>query len=140
MGVELSQGPGNEPTKVPPPKAPPKLVTPELLARRFGTEGSRRDDAARMTVHTGFCGLLVIGARDRMISGFDDGYDFMGYLEERGWHALASKGNWPYVVYLTYQPREPYAVASYCECDFTLYVYDDAAAAIAHIKTLPEQA
>jgi hypothetical protein len=87
-------------------------------------------------VAKGFCGYNGCNVSDPLVSGFDDGYAFMGALGARGWYALAAKGDWPYVVYLSYRPREPYAIAEYCEADLTVWKFPDGVAAQAFYKTL----
>lgn len=128
-------------------KPAPEPVTPEQLAKAFttnvpeglvGQTGAERDDAKRCTIYRGFCGYSG-GRGDSLETGFDDGYDFMGYLEGHGWQALAAKGDWPYVVYVAYKAREPYAIASYVECDFTLWIFDDGQAAQAFYRELPDE-
>ena len=89
------------------------------------------------TVARGQCGY-VGGRGDSMVDGFDDGYDFMGYLGDRGWAALHEKGDWPYVVYLAYAPREPYAIVEYCEADLTVWTFDSGEAAQAFYRTLKD--
>jgi hypothetical protein len=111
---------------------PKRFVTPTQLIGRFCDEslsgdlvawaGTRQEDG--MTVSKGFCGFMG-GRGDGLVTGFDDGYSFMGYLGERGWSALAAKGDWPYVVYLAFVPKTPYAIAGYCEGDLTVWQFPD---------------
>lgn len=104
-------------------------VTPEQLIERFcGREaaglranyGTKTQDG--IITGRGFCGLLG-GHGDRLKTGFEDGYDFLGYLDERGWSALPGKGNWPYVVYMQWLHGEKPAIAEYCECDLTVWIF-----------------
>lgn len=105
-------------------EAPAPPVTPDELIARFATSQQRREEQ-QLTIHRGFCGLTVIGSRDPMVSGFDDGYDFMGFLTERGWRHLPAKGDWPYVVYLRWGGDDDrHVLIEYCECDFTAWVCD----------------
>jgi hypothetical protein len=81
----------------------------------------------------GFCGWTGQGSL-----GYDDGYYFMGDLEERGWRAIASRGDWPYVVYCWWAKDGEYAVCEYCEADFSIWVFNDIEKARAFVKTLRE--
>lgn len=111
------------------------LVTPERLIARFcdGTETRIKGGARRK----GFCGYSG-GRGDSLLTGFDDGYEFMGYLEARGWRAIAEKGDWPYVVYLYWPARDgtSAAICEYCEADFTIWTFDTPGGAQAFYKTL----
>jgi hypothetical protein len=125
----------------------PDPVTPEQLAERFGhaaaelvgdRRGHYRDDEFRFDRWRGFCGYMG-GRGDSLIVGFDDGYSFMGYLEERGWRAIPSKGDWPYLVYLYWPGTDASpkpAIVEYCEADFSLWVFDDRDAMKALARTL----
>ena len=120
-------------------------VTPEQLIKRFcapslsgdlvAAAGTTREDGA--TVSRGHCGYIG-GRGDSMVVGFDDGYSFMGYLGDRGWTALHEKGDWPYVVYLAYAPREPYAIVEYCEADLTVWTFETGEDAQAFYKSLKD--
>lgn len=118
-------------------------VTPAELIGRFCNEQARglvadpgskvgEDGTETARGHCGYCG----GRGDSIVTGFDDGYDFMGYLSDRGWKPIAAKGDWPYVVYMTYDPREPYAIAEYCEGDLTVWTFANVETARAHLRGL----
>lgn len=89
-----------------------------------GAAVAHRDEAG-LTMYRGHCGYSG-GRGDRLATGFDDGYDFMGYLTEHGWRALSSKGNWPYVVWLRWPALdgEPETMIEYCEADLTVHQFD----------------
>jgi hypothetical protein len=91
-----------------------------------------------VTKSEGFCGYIG-GSGDELVTGFDDGYTFMGYLQERGWRALHGKGNWPYVVVLRYV-AEPgrHVLARYIEADFTVWIADTPEALRAGHAALPD--
>jgi hypothetical protein len=116
-------------------QSPGTPVTPEQLAARFCTmaaaQGLRADpgtstDAKGTVISRGFCGYTGESSDDFLVSGFDDGYDFMGNLEASGWRALASKGDWPYVVYMRWPARADTreAIAEYCEGDLTVWQFE----------------
>ena len=123
-------------------------LTPAMLIERFCGErlGSWRasagaDERKHSTLHTGFCSYLGRNAYGPGVDGYDDGYDMMGSLQEGGWRVMAEYGDWPYVVYLWWAALESdprYAVASYCEGDFSIEVFDSAAAAKLAVRALPE--
>lgn len=98
-----------------------------------------RSDAKSLTRYRGFCGYMG-GRGDMMVTGFDDGYTFMGYLGERGWRDLPRKGDWPYVVYLRWPARddEPETIIEYCEADLTVWQFDNHDAAVAFYNTIKE--
>ncbi|MBS0592009.1 MAG: hypothetical protein JSR84_00920 [Proteobacteria bacterium] len=107
---------------------PPQKVTPDQLIEAFcgdraaglvADPGESESDGIRTA--RGHCGYMG-GRGDGLAVGFDDGYDFMGYLEERGWRALAAKGDWPYVVYMLTEHGAGYAIAEYCERDLVVTV------------------
>jgi hypothetical protein len=120
-------------------------VTPEQLIERFCDPSLPGDLVAEAgtsegpdgTVSRGHCGY-VGGRGDAMVVGFDDGYDFMGYLGERGWEPLPAKGDWPYVVYLAHKARAPYAIAEYCEADLTIWTFKTGEDAQAFYKSLKD--
>lgn len=104
----------------------PDRVTPDELVAAFCGEAANGMVADRGTSETdgiktnrGWCGFRG-GRGEGLAVGFDDGYDFLGYLGDRGWTALPGKGDWPYVVYLVTRVGETYAIASYCETDLTV--------------------
>jgi hypothetical protein len=120
-------------------------LPPEKLIERFCGDEARglradpgvvtKDDGTR--VGTGWCGFNGTRSDDPLVAGFDDGYDFMGALQDRGWNALASKGDWPLVVYLQWRAvAGEYALVEYCEADITVWVFPNAEAMTAHHKTL----
>lgn len=101
-------------------------LTPAQLVKRFCDEslggdlvawaGTRRE-GDKTTSH-GFAGF---DGRQ----GYDDGYDFMGDLMERGWRALPDKGDWPLVVYIAYVRKGgPFAIAEYCEGDLSVWEFE----------------
>lgn len=73
----------------------------------------------------GFCGYNGRRDSNRLLTGFDDGYDWMEFLGERGWAALPAKGEWPYLVYMQFRPKESeeVAIAEYCEGDLTIWMF-----------------
>jgi hypothetical protein len=86
--------------------------------------------------HAGFCSFNGKGSYGAGVDGFDDGYDCMGHLEESGWRAIGEYGNWPYVMYFWWAPRDELegpdarpCIAHYCEGDFAVEVFDSIAAA-----------
>ncbi|MBJ7469703.1 MAG: hypothetical protein JHD16_00295 [Solirubrobacteraceae bacterium] len=85
----------------------------------------RRDDTIAADIDDGFCGYSG-GRGDELVTGFDDGYAFMGYLADRGWRSLPSLGDWPYVVYLVRRgsDREQPALVRYVEADLTVWRFD----------------
>ena len=104
----------------------PDRVTPAQLVVAFCGERADGMTADRGTsekdgvkTSRGWCGLRG-GRGESLAVGFDDGYDFLGYLGDRGWTPLPAKGDWPYVVYLATRVNETYAIASYCETDLTV--------------------
>ena len=122
-----------------------ETVTPERLIARFCDASLSGDLVAEAgtadqpygTVSRGHCGYIG-GRGDSIAVGFDDGYDFMGYLGERGWSPLPAKGDWPYVVYLAYKARAPYAIAEYCEADLTVWTFKTGEDAQAFYKSLSD--
>jgi hypothetical protein len=112
------------------------VVTPEQLIASFGRETARNDEKG-YTVHKGFCGYSG-GGGDLLETGFDDGYFFMGYLEDHGWRGIAEKGDWPYIVYLRWSHDGVEAIASYVEGDFKCWVFDNFAAAKALYDSLED--
>jgi hypothetical protein len=122
-----------------------QLVTPGQLIERFCNPSLSGDLVAEAgttetpdgAVSRGHCGYIG-GRGDSMAVGFDDGYDFMGYLSDRGWGPLPAKGDWPYVVYLAYKPREPYAIVEYCEADLTVWRFKTGKEAQAFYKSLKD--
>jgi hypothetical protein len=106
----------------------PEKVTPERLIKAFCGENTagrmpdpgetEKDGVKTARGHSGYIG----GRGDSLAVGFDDGYDFMGYLSEGGWKPLDEKGDWPYVVYMLTKHDESYAVAEYCEGDLVVTV------------------
>lgn len=129
------------------PQAP---ITAAQLVKRFcsgadaeylGRPASsrRRDDDARADIAEGFCGY-VGGHGDNLITGYDDGYTFMGHLSAHGWRPLADLGDWPYVVYLfrNGQNDERPTLARYLEADLTVWEFDDLQAAKAFIAQVAD--
>jgi hypothetical protein len=122
-----------------------ELVTPEQLIERFCDPSLSGDLVAEAgtaerphgTVSRRHCGYAG-GRGDSIVVGFDDGYDSIGYLGDRGWEPLPAKGDWPYVVYLAYKPREPYAIAEYCEADLTVWTFTTGEAAHAFYRSLKD--
>jgi hypothetical protein len=104
-------------------------VIPEDLISRFcddRAEGLRADPGttvdAGTTINRGWCGYIG-GRGESMAVGFDDGYDFLGFLGDHGWKPLSAKGNWPYVVYLATRDEDHWVVAGYCEADLTVWQF-----------------
>jgi hypothetical protein len=121
------------------------IVTPEQLVARFcgdvaeglvAAPGVTTDESGA-TIARGHCGYIG-GRGDSMVVGFDDGYDWMGYLGERGWRDLAAKGDWPYLVYMAYVKGDTYAIAEYCEGDLTVWTFPTAIAATAFYRGLKD--
>lgn len=125
---------------------PPEKVTPDQLVEAFcgqSAAGLAADPGVTETdgVKTarGWCGYRG-GRGDSLKVGFDDGYDFMGYLSERGWLPLPAKGDWPYVVYMLTKQEGSYAVAEYCEADLVVTMLptkEQAAAFYAGLREAP---
>lgn len=124
-------------------------VTPGQLIEAFcsdrdhgyvGATASERVEEDGTRISRGFCGYNGRrDTKDSLLTGFDTGYDLMGYLEERGWRALSSKGDWPYVIYLRWAGTEEKpggAIVEYCEADFTVWEFATATAAHALYATL----
>lgn len=119
-------------------------LPPERLAEAFcdrasdGIWSGSAQKAPRGKTYQGFCGFN--GSRGgSLTTGFDDGYDFMGYLQDHGWRPMPGKGDWPYVVVLLW-PAERRAIAQYCEADLTLWVFEapeDAKALYAELRDAP---
>jgi hypothetical protein len=90
-------------------------------------------------VGSGRCGFNGLRSDVGLISGFEDGYDFMGQLNEHGWRDLPSRGDWPYVVYMLWlKQAEPPALCCYCEADFNCWVFEDTEKLKRFVATLPE--
>jgi hypothetical protein len=66
------------------------------------------------TEYAGFAGYPIA----------DDGYDWMGIMEDAGWEAIAQMGNWPLVVVVA--NRSELAMACRVEGDVTLGIAKDA--------------
>lgn len=127
-----------------PDRQTPKPVEPSQLVAAFC-----RDDAAGLVskpgteeangikTSRGWCGFRG-GDGDSLKVGFDDGYDLMGYLGDRGWRALPAKGDWPYVVYMARVTGEVYAIAEYCEADLTVWEFPSEASLRAFYSTLKD--
>jgi hypothetical protein len=120
-----------------------KPVTPEDLIRRFcdgraaglaADPGTTETDGVK--VSRGWCGYIG-GRGDSMVVGFDEGYDFLGYLTARGWKALHEKGDWPYVVYLYSRCSEKRTIIGYCEGDLTIRTFDNSDQAREFYDSLP---
>ena len=99
-------------------KPKPVRVTPANLIGRFCTDRGVTKNGDKIAI--GHCGYMG-GRGDGMAVGFDDGYDFMGYLDERGWKSLPEFGDWPYVVWLVWAREGELALAQYCEGDLTVW-------------------
>lgn len=119
--------------------APPatQRIRPGTLIRRFCRPV--RPTPRHHATAQGFCGYTG-GRGDSLLTGFDDGYDFLGYMEEHGWRALPSYGDWPYVVYLAWRDTGAgiTAITEYCEADLTVWLFQTHAAARAFLRTLRE--
>jgi hypothetical protein len=114
----------------------PRTVTPEQLAARFSTAAGAQElradpgtstNAEGVVISRGFCGYNGERSDDSFVSGFDDGYDFLGNLQAVGWRSLAGKGDWPYVVYVRWPARgeTKEAIAEYCEGDLTVWQFEN---------------
>lgn len=115
---------------------PQEPVPPQRLIDGF-CEGSR-EERDGMTVHRGFCGYRG-GQGASLVVGFDDGYDFLGYLKDHGWRALTGKGDWPLVVYMLWASKdEGLAIAEYCEASLTIWVFDSPEQAKRHYASLDD--
>lgn len=115
------ESPGSAPEIAPP--AGPLPLSVELAVRTWALEPAalRRagQPGAPLELYTG--SQYAVGPY-----GHDDGYGFMGFIEERfGLRAAAGYGAWPYMVYAF--AREPGSgralVLSYTEGDIMLAVY-----------------
>jgi hypothetical protein len=89
----------------------PALVADPGVAEQDGVKSAR-----------GWCGYRGIRGDIPLLVGFDDGYEFMGYLSERGWLPLPAKGDWPYLVYMLTEHEGSFAIAEYCEADLGVTV------------------
>ncbi len=115
-----------------PGQAKGRLRPAELVTRFCGEEarGLRSDPGtvqeSGYKVNRGWCGFNGTRSDDPLISGFDDGYEFMGALAERGWRELPAKGDWPLVVYMAWVDpvSAKRALAEYCEADLTVWEFD----------------
>lgn len=98
-----------------------------------------RSDAKGYTRFKGFCGYGG-GRGDMLVTGFDDGYSFMGYLGERGWRSLHAKGDWPYVVWMRWpgSDGEPETLIEYCEADLGVWQFDNHEAAVKFYNSIKE--
>lgn len=128
---------GDKPKRVPPSALIARFCNQAAAAGLTTAHGPRRESASNMNVSHGFCGFLG-GKGDSMVTGFDEGYSFMGYLEEHGWRVLPAKGDWPYVIYMRWMPvpanlgdvvvtalpGEPETLIEYCEADLTVWQFD----------------
>lgn len=114
---------------VPAPVEPAKLVKAFCGDAAGNVPDSGTTEVEGVKTSRGWCGFRG-GQGDSLEVGFDDGYDFMGYLQEHGWKALPAKGDWPFVVYVARISGETYAIAEYCETDLTVWQF----ASEAHMK------
>lgn len=105
-------------------------LTPEALCERFCGSPDSELPAGMTMRRRGFCGWTGQGSL-----GYDDGYYFMEDLTTRGWRPLASKGDWPYVVYMIYPGERP-TIAEYCEADLSVWSFASVADAKAFVGTL----
>jgi hypothetical protein len=121
---------------------PKEPLPPAKLIERFGgltpddphlgTGTARRTADCQFKVHhAGYCG-------SGHPQGYDDGYDFMGDLCARGWRDMASKGDWPFVVYVWWNKDGDYAVAEYCEQDLNVWTFRSVEQARAFVRTLKD--
>ena len=121
-------------------------ITPEQLIEAFCGEraaglvadpGITGADGRRTA--RGWCGYRG-GRGEGLAVGFDDGYDFLGRLSDRGWRPLPEKGDWPYVVYLLATFDGGHAVAEYCEADLTVTILptkDELASFLGELRDTP---
>jgi hypothetical protein len=113
----------------------PTTVTPAQLVERF-CDPTRRTVEEGVVIDRGFCGFD--GSR-----GFDDGYDFMGYLDGRtGWRCLSEVGDWPHHFFATRHPsgdEARWTIIEYCEADLVVRRFDSQQRARAFYDTLPRQ-
>jgi hypothetical protein len=128
-----------------------KPVTPAELVERFCTAeaaqglvadpGTRTNDQG-IIVSSGFCGYNGVRSDDSFVSGFDDGYDFMGNLEAAGWRPLTGKGDWPLAVYMRWRATTDTkgAIAEYVEGDLTVWQFENHEQAKRFYTTLRNQA
>lgn len=91
-----------------------------------GPAVAKRNEGRGFTQYHGFCGYSGGRGDDPMVTGFDDGYTFMGHLGEHGWRDLPAKGDWPYVVWMRWPASddEPETLAEYCEADLSVWQFD----------------
>jgi hypothetical protein len=71
--------------------------------------------------------------------GYEEGYGFMEALGDGGWRIMPEYGDWPYVIYMWWAPRESDnrpCIAHYCEGDFGIEAFDSVASARAASKDL----
>jgi hypothetical protein len=128
-------------------EAPPEQVDPAKLIERFCGDEARglaadpgtTERADGVKVSRGWCGYSGNGSHDPIEAGFDEGYDFMGTLRERGWKEMSAKGDWPYVVYMQWLGRPgEFVIAEYCEADLTIWVFPSAESMRTHYEGLKD--
>jgi hypothetical protein len=112
------------------------VLPPAGLIERFALAPTEASDGSPEGTRTwrGFCGF---DGR----SGFDDGYAFMADLLDRGWRPLPAKGDWPYLVYVTWvevlgPDLKTYAIAEYCEGDLVVWLFPSRDAAKTYYASL----
>lgn len=121
------------------PDAPEsEFVTPERLVSCFCNAALRPvADHPGASRARGFCGFN--GSRGGPLeTGFDDGYDYLGYLDEHGWRALDDVGNWPYDVWVFWPARDgqPATLAQYLEGDLTVWQFESYDGVKAFLRSL----
>lgn len=126
-------------TPVPPSALIARFCGDAAAAGMTHAHGLRRDDKHNAMKARGFCGFMG-GRGDSLVTGFDDGYDFMGFLGDRGWRDLPAKGDWPYVVWMRWPASkdEPDTLIEYCEADLSVWQFDARDAAQAFYKAIKD--
>lgn len=111
----------------------PTRWTPAKLVETFCSEEFRSGfRKAQTNEHSewssGFCSYAGKNAYGPGIHGFDDGWDFASELSHAGWLQVSgTDSQYPYSQTLVWRALESdprWALASYCEGDFGVEVYD----------------
>jgi len=115
-------------------RPPAEKFTPQQLVQRFCGQPESQDGT---TTYLGSCAYMG-GTGSGIEVGFDEGYEFMGCLQERGWSPLASKGDWPYVIHMRWGGAGVHAIATYVEGDLTVKVFASHIPAKAYFDSLED--
>jgi len=122
--------------KVPPAKLIERFCGEE--ARGLAADPGTREENGRR-VSRGWCGFNGTRSDDPMVSGFDEGYDLLGGLAERGWRQLPAKGDWPLVIYMAWPGLgDIEAILEYVEGDLVIWEFENHDDAITFYRTLKD--